>query len=152
AGDVLQVLLFAVLFGIALLSLREHVGTLLSVLEQTSKVLFAIVGLVMRFAPIGAFGAMAFTIGTYGFGTLLSLGKLMTAVYATCVLFVFVVLGAIVRATGFSLWKLLKFIREELLIVLGTSSSESVLPRIMAKMEHLGCAKPVVGLVVPTGY
>ena len=121
-------------------------------LDQTTKVLFAIVGLVMRLAPIGAFGAMAFTIGAYGFGTLWSLGKLMTAVYATCALFVFVVLGAIVRAAGFSLWKLLKYIREELLIVLGTSSSESVLPRIMAKMEHLGCSKPVVGLVVPTGY
>jgi aerobic C4-dicarboxylate transport protein len=152
AGDVLQVLLFSVLFGIAVLSLRDRVDTLLSVLEQTTKVLFAIVGLVMRLAPIGAFGAMAFTIGAYGFGTLWSLGKLMTAVYATCLLFVFVVLGAIVRAAGFSLWKLLKYIREELLIVLGTSSSESVLPRIMAKMEHLGCSKPVVGLVVPTGY
>jgi aerobic C4-dicarboxylate transport protein len=152
AGDVLQVLLFSVLFGIAVLSLRDRVDALLSVLEQTTKVLFAIVGLVMRLAPIGAFGAMAFTIGAYGFGTLWSLGKLMTAVYATCLLFVFVVLGAIVRAAGFSLWKLLKYIREELLIVLGTSSSESVLPRIMAKMEHLGCSKPVVGLVVPTGY
>jgi aerobic C4-dicarboxylate transport protein len=152
AGDVLQVLLFSVLFGIALLSLRDRVGTLLAVLEQSTKVLFAIVGLVMRLAPIGAFGAMAFTIGTYGFGTLWSLGKLMTAVYATCALFVFLVLGAIVRATGFRLWLVLKYIREELLIVLGTSSSESVLPRIMAKMEHLGCSKPVVGLVVPTGY
>jgi aerobic C4-dicarboxylate transport protein len=151
-GDVLQVLLFSVLFGIALLSLRGRVDTLLGVLEQSTKVLFAIVGVVMRLAPIGAFGAMAFTIGTYGFGTLWSLGKLMTAVYATCALFVFVVLGAIARATGFSLWKLLTFIREELLIVLGTSSSESVLPRIMAKMERLGCSKPVVGLVVPTGY
>ena len=106
----------------------------------------------MRLAPIGAFGAMAFTVGRYGLGSLVALGKLMAGVYMTCVLFVFVVLGAIAAATGFSLIKFLKYIAEEILIVLGTSSSESALPRIMAKLEHLGCAKPVVGLVVPTGY
>ena len=114
--------------------------------------LFAVVGLVMRLAPIGAFGAMAFTVGMYGLGTLLSLGKLMAAVYITCLLFVIVVLGTIVRAAGFSIFKLLRYVREELLIVLGTSSSESALPRLMVKMERLGCAKSVVGLVVPTGY
>jgi aerobic C4-dicarboxylate transport protein len=103
-------------------------------------------------APIGAFGAMAFTIGKYGISTLLSLGHLMLSVYATCLLFVFVVLNLICWMCGFSLWKFLKYIKEELLIVLGTSSSESVLPRLMTKMENLGCAKPVVGLVVPTGY
>jgi aerobic C4-dicarboxylate transport protein len=151
-GDVLQVLLFSVLAGLALLSLGERVTMLVTLLEQCSKGLFAIVAIVMRLAPIGAFGAMAFTMGTYGVPTLWSLGKLMLAVYVTCALFVFVVLGAIMRAAGFSLWKLLKYIREELLIVLGTSSSESVLPRIMHKMERLGCARPVVGLVVPTGY
>ena len=111
-----------------------------------------VVGMIMRLAPIGAFGATAFTIGRYGVGTLFALGKLMLSVYATCLLFVFVVLGLIARMSGFSLWKLLKYIKEEILIVLGTSSSESVLPRVMAKLEHLGCSKSVVGLVVPTGY
>jgi aerobic C4-dicarboxylate transport protein len=106
----------------------------------------------MRLAPIGAFGATAFTIGRYGLGTLLALGKLMFSVYATCALFVFIVLGIIARVSGFSLWQLLKYIKEEILIVLGTSSSESVLPRIMAKLEYLGCSRTVVGLVVPTGY
>ena len=108
--------------------------------------------MIMRLAPIGAFGAMAFTVGRYGIGTLLSLGKLMAGVYITCVLFVFVVLGAIAALCGFSLLKFLRYISEEILIVLGTSSSESALPRMMAKLEHLGCSKPVVGLVVPTGY
>src|SRR5207244_11588179 len=107
-----------------------------------------IVGMIMRLAPIGAFGATAFTIGRYGLGTLVALGKLMFSVYATCGLFVFVVLGVIARVSGFSIWKLLKYIKEEILIVLGTSSSESVLPRVMAKLEHLGCSKSVVGLVV----
>jgi aerobic C4-dicarboxylate transport protein len=108
--------------------------------------------MIMRVAPIGAFGAMAFTIGQFGIGTLFSLGKLMAGVYITCLLFVFLVLGGIAQWTGFSLWKFLKYIKEELLIVLGTSSSESVLPRMMAKLENLGCARPVVGLVIPTGY
>ncbi len=106
----------------------------------------------MRAAPIGAFGAMAFTIGTYGIGTLLSLGKLMGGFYLACLLFIFGGMGVIARAAGFSLWKFLKYIKEEILIVLGTSSSESVLPRVMAKLEHLGCARRVVALVVPTGY
>jgi len=151
-GEILQVLLFSVFFGLALLGFGEKGKGLISFLDQLGHVLFAIIGMIMRFAPIGAFGAMAFTIGEYGIGTLFSLGKLMAGVYLTCLLFVFVVLGSIARWAGFSLWKLLKYIKEEILIVLGTSSSETVLPCMMAKFEHLGCAKPVVGLVIPTGY
>jgi aerobic C4-dicarboxylate transport protein len=151
-GEILQVLLFAVLFGLALLGLGPRVERLVEIVGMTSEALFHVVGLVMRLAPVGAFGAMAFTVGRYGLGTLVSLGELMIGVYATCAFFVFVVLGSIASATGFSLLKFLKYIGEEILIVLGTSSSESVLPRLMAKLEHLGCSKPVVGLVVPTGY
>jgi aerobic C4-dicarboxylate transport protein len=151
-GDILQVLLFSVLFGLAMLRLQPGSGPLVAMLEAFAHGLFAVVALVMRLAPIGAFGAMAFTVGMYGLGTLLSLGKLMAAVYITCLLFVILVLGAIVRAAGFNIFKLIRYVSEELLIVLGTSSSESALPRVMAKMERLGCAKPVVGLVVPTGY
>ena len=151
-GEVLQVLLFAVLFGLALLRLGSRVEPLIRVIAAASDALFTIVGIIMRLAPIGAFGAMAFTVGEYGVGSLLSLGKLMAGVYVTCLFFVFVVLGAIAAATGFSIVKFLRYIAEEILIVLGTSSSESVLPRIMAKLEYLGCSKPVVGLVVPTGY
>ena len=151
-GEVLQVLLFAVVFGLALLRLGHRVSRLVDVLASMSEALFEVVGLVMRLAPIGAFGAMAFTVGRYGAGSLLALGKLMAGVYFTCLLFIVVVLGAIARATGFSLVKFLRYIAEEILIVLGTSSSESALPRLMAKLEHLGCAKSVVGLVVPTGY
>jgi aerobic C4-dicarboxylate transport protein len=151
-GEVLQVLLFAVLFGLALLRLGPRTQHLVQLVQATSDTLFAIVGMVMRLAPLGAFGAMAFTVGRYGVASLISLGKLMIGVYATCGFFVFVVLGAIAAATGFNLVKFLRYIAEEILIVLGTSSSESALPRIMAKLEHLGCAKPVVGLVVPTGY
>jgi aerobic C4-dicarboxylate transport protein len=151
-GEVLQVLLFSVVFGLALLRLGPRVSRLVELIAMTSDALFDIVGLIMRLAPIGAFGAMAFTVGRYGIGSLLSLGKLMAGFYITCLLFVFVVLGAIAAAVGFSIVKFLRYIAEEILIVLGTSSSESALPRIMAKLEHLGCAKPVVGLVVPTGY
>ena len=151
-GEILQVLLFSVLFGLALLRFGEKAQPLASMIDQCSHALFGVIGMIMRVAPIGAFGAMAFTIGQYGIGTLLSLGKLMAGVYTTCLLFIFVMLGAIARMTGFSLWKYLKYIKEEILIVLGTSSSETVLPRMMAKFEHLGCAKSVVGLVIPTGY
>jgi aerobic C4-dicarboxylate transport protein len=151
-GEILPVLLLSVLSGLALLQIGGRVRPLVSLIDQASQMLFQIVGMIMRLAPIGAFGATAFTIGRYGIGTLLALGKLMFSVYATCALFVFIVLGIIARISGFSLWKLLKYIKEEILIVLGTSSSESVLPRVMAKLEHLGCAKSVVGLVVPTGY
>jgi aerobic C4-dicarboxylate transport protein len=151
-GEVLQVLLFSVLFGLALLRLGPRVHRLVEIIDMISAGLFEVVSIIMRLAPIGAFGAMAFTVGRYGLGSLLALGKLMAGVYLTCLFFVFVVLGAIARATGFSLIRFLRYIGEEILIVLGTSSSESALPRIMAKLEHLGCAKPVVGLVVPTGY
>jgi aerobic C4-dicarboxylate transport protein len=151
-GEVLQVLLVSVLFGLALLQLGSRVHRLVELVEMLSAALFGIVGMVMRLAPVGAFGAMAFTVGRYGLGSLVALGKLMAGVYITCIAFVFIVLGAVARATGFSLIRFLRYIAEELLIVLGTSSSESALPRLMAKMEHLGCSKPVVGLVVPTGY
>jgi aerobic C4-dicarboxylate transport protein len=151
-GEILQVLLFSVLFGFALHRFGGRGTLVFDMIEKGSHVLFSIVGIIMKLAPIGAFGAMAFTIGKYGVGSLLSLGKLMATFYATCLFFVFVVLGLIARAHGFSIWKFVKYIKEELLIVLGTSSSESVLPRMMAKMENLGVRKSVVGLVIPTGY
>jgi aerobic C4-dicarboxylate transport protein len=152
SGEILQVLLFSVLFGLALAQFGDKGKPLVDLLDQLSHALFHVIGIIMRVAPIGAFGAMAFTIGAYGVGTLVSLGKLMACVYASCLLFVFVVLGAIARLTGFSLWQFLRYIKEEILIVLGTSSSEAALPRMITKLEHLGCAKPVVGLVIPAGY
>src|SRR3954465_12721697 len=151
-GEILQVLFFALLFGFALFGLGERGKPLLSIIDQTAHVFFKIVGIVMKVAPIGAFGAMAFTIGKYGVGTLVSLGQLMLAFYATCLIFIFLVLGTVARLAGFSIVKFIRYIKEELLIVLGTSSSESVLPRMIAKMENLGCEKSVVGLVIPTGY
>ncbi len=151
-GEILQVLLIAVMFGFALHRFGGRGTLVFDVIEKTSHVLFTIVGFIMKLAPIGAFGAMAFTIGKYGVGTLFSLGKLMGAFYLTCLLFIFVVLGLIARFHGFSIWKFIKYIKEELLIVLGTSSSESVLPRMMEKMENLGARKTTVGLVIPTGY
>jgi aerobic C4-dicarboxylate transport protein len=151
-GDILQVLLFSVLFGIALLHLGETGRPLVNIIDQFAHGLFKMIHLIMRVAPIGAFGAMAFTIGRFGIGSLLQLGQLMAGVYLTCVFFVFIVLGTITRLSGFSVWKFLKYIREEIFITIGTSSSEAVLPRIMGKLEHLGCSRPVVGLVVPTGY
>lgn len=151
-GEILQVLLFSVLFGFALHRFGGRGTLVFDMIEKTSHVLFTIVGYIMKVAPIGAFGAMAFTIGKYGVGTLVQLGALMATFYATCLFFIFVVLGAIARVHGFSIWKFIKYIKEELLIVLGTSSSESVLPRMMAKMENLGAKKSVVGLVIPTGY
>src|SRR4029077_18764532 len=151
-GEILQVLFFAVLFAFAMQALGERGKMLLGVIDQASYALFGVVGIIMKVAPIGAFGAMAFTIGTYGVGTLFSLAKLMAAVYMTCIIFIFVVLGGIARLAGFSIWKFIKYIKEELLIVLGTSSSESVLPRMINKLENLGCKESVVGLVIPTGY
>jgi aerobic C4-dicarboxylate transport protein len=151
-GDVLQILLLGVLMGTALAGIGERGSSVVKLLEQFSTGVFAIVGIVMRLAPLGAFGAMAFTIGKYGVGTLGSLAKLMAAFYATALLFVFVVLGMVLRSMGLSMFKLLKYLREELAIVLGTSSSESALPRLMAKLEDLGCSTQVVRLVVPTGY
>jgi len=151
-GDILQVLLFAVLFGFALHKFGGRGTLVFDFIERLSHVLFDIVGIVMKFAPIGAFGAMAFTIGKYGIGSLFSLGKLMGAFYLTCLLFIFIVLGLIAKFNGFSIFKFIRYIKEELLIVLGTSSSESVLPRMMEKMENLGAKKSCVGLVIPTGY
>ncbi len=151
-GEILQVLLFSVLFGLALLQLGEKGEPLVKLIDQLSHALFGVIGILMKFAPVGAFGAMAFTIGKYGLGTMLSLGKLMGGVYLTCILFVFLVLGSIAKLAGFSIWKLIVYLKEEILIVLGTSSSESALPRMMSKLENLGCARPVVGLVIPTGY
>jgi aerobic C4-dicarboxylate transport protein len=151
-GEILQVLLFSVLFGFALHRFGGRGTLVFDMIEKASHVLFAIVGMIMRVAPLGAFGAMAFTIGKYGVGSLAQLAKLMGTFYATCLIFIFVVLGLIARAHGFSIWKFIKYIKEELLIVLGTSSSESVLPRMMAKLENLGARKSVVGLVIPTGY
>ncbi len=151
-GDILQVLLFSVFFGFALHAVGARGRPLFEMIERFSDVLFRIVGVIMRLAPIGAFGAMAFTIGRYGIDTLLSLGNLMACFYATCLLFIFVVLGAIARIHGFSILSFIRYIKEELFIVLGTSSSESVLPRMIAKLEKLGVEKSVVGLVIPTGY
>ena len=151
-GEILQVLLIAILFGFSLHALGQKGRLVFDVIDKISHVLFNIVGLIMKLAPIGAFGAMAFTIGKYGLGSLVSLGKLMGTFYLTCLVFVFVVLGAISLFHGFSIWKFVKYIKEELLIVLGTSSSESVLPRMLAKMENLGVKKSVVGMVIPAGY
>jgi aerobic C4-dicarboxylate transport protein len=151
-GEILQVLLFSILFGLALARLGTKGRPLVDLLDQLSHALFDVIGIIMRIAPLGAFGAMAFTIGRYGVETLSSLIKLMACVYATCFFFVFVVLGLIARLTGFRLWQFLRYIKEEILIVLGTSSSESALPRMITKLENLGCARPIVGLVIPAGY
>src|SRR5215470_2225357 len=151
-GEILQVLFFAILFAFGLFMLGERGRPVLAFIDITSHALFAVVGIVMRAAPIGAFGAMAFTIGKYGVVTLVSLAHLMAAFYLTCLIFVLFVLGTIAWLAGFNILKFIRYIKEELLIVLGTSSSESVLPRMMAKMENLGCEQSVVGLVIPTGY
>jgi aerobic C4-dicarboxylate transport protein len=151
-GEILQVLFFAILFAFALFMLGQRGKPLLGLIDTVSHAFFNIVGIIMKVAPLGAFGAMAFTIGKYGVGTLASLGKLMAVFYLTCLIFIFVVLGGIARLAGFSIWKFIKYIKEELLIVLGTSSSESVLPRMINKLENLGCKESVVGLVIPTGY
>ena len=151
-GEILQVLFLAILFGFALFALGDRGRPLVALIDVTAHAFFGIVGIVMKLAPLGAFGAMAFTIGKYGLGTLLSLGKLMLCFYATCLIFIFVVLGTIAWLTGFNIFKFIRYIKEELLIVLGTSSSESVLPRMIAKMKVLGCEESVVGLVIPAGY
>nr|WP_244144793.1 C4-dicarboxylate transporter DctA [Paraburkholderia tuberum] len=151
-GDLLQVLLFSVLFGIALSIMSRRSRFLSRVIEQSGEALMRIVEMIMRLAPLGAFGAMAFTVGKYGISTLQQLGLLIVCFYLTSFLFIALVLGTICRWAGVGLWPLLKYLREELLIVLGTSTTESVLPRLMEKLERLGCPKPVVGLVLPTGY
>ena len=152
SGELLPVLLLAVLFGVAVSRLGARGKPVLELVHTVGDAVMGIVALVMRAAPLAAFGAMAFTIGRYGVGTLLSLAKLMACVYVTCAVFVLVGLGLVMRANGLRIWPLLWYLREEFLLVLGTSSSESALPRLMEKLERLGCAKPVVGLVVPAGY
>ncbi|MBL9200414.1 MAG: C4-dicarboxylate transporter DctA [Opitutaceae bacterium] len=151
-GEVLQVLLLALLFGFALARVGEHGHPVMEILNQVARVLFGIVWIVTRLAPVGAFGAMAFTIGKFGIGSLVSLGQLLLTVYITCALFIVLVLGGIARAAGFRFWKLIRHIKEEIFIQLGTSSSEAALPGLMHKLERVGCAKPVVGVVVPSGY
>src|SRR5271165_3454204 len=151
-GEILQVLLFAVLFGIAMAKLGERSRLLTHVLEEAGNALFGVIGLIMRVAPLGAFGAMSFTIGKYGIGALANLGILMLCFYLTCALFIFVVLGVVLRLTGLSIFGLLSYLKDEFFIVLGTSSSEAVLPLLMEKMERLGCPRPLVGLTLPLGY
>jgi aerobic C4-dicarboxylate transport protein len=151
-GEIIQIVFIAVLFGVALTWLGEHGTPLASVLDRLLHVFFKVVHIIMIVAPIGAFGAMAFTIGNFGLKSLLPLGRLMLDVYATMFLFIFVVLNLIARAYKFSLWEYLKFIREEIVLVLGTSSSEAALPRMIDKLERYGCSKTVVGLVIPAGY
>lgn len=151
-GDILQVLLVSLLFGFALSLAGPRVKPLLDVLDALTRVVFGVVSILMRFAPIGAFGAMAFTIGKYGVASLGPLAKLMATLYVTSILFVVVLLGGIARLAGFRILRFLWFLREEILVVLATSSSEPVLPMLMAKLERLGCSKALVGLVVPTGY
>jgi aerobic C4-dicarboxylate transport protein len=151
-GEILQVLLFAVLFGFALQRLGKRGAPMLTFIDAASQVLFGIVGVIMKLAPLGAFGAMAFTVGRYGFASLGSLGLLMGCFYATCLVFIFGALGLVARLHGFGIWRFLKYIGDELLVVLGTSSSESVLPRMIAKLHKIGAGQSVVGLVVPAGY
>ncbi len=151
-GEILQVLLLAVLFGVALGRLGEHGRPVMNLINEVSRVVFGMVSMITRLAPIAAVGAMAFTVGKYGLNSLVSLGALMACVYLTCAVFIFGVLGLIARTNGFNVWKIILLIKEELLIVLGTSSSEPALPGLMDKMERVGCARPVVGIVVPAGY
>ena len=151
-GDILQVLLFAILFGFALMALGERGHRLRDIIDDTSHAVFGVIAIVMKAAPLGAFGAMAYTIGKFGPAALGNLIGLIVLFYATAAIFVFVVLGLIARFVGFNIFKFITYIKDELLIVLGTSSSESALPQLMEKLERLGCSKSVVGLVVPTGY
>nr|WP_315595648.1 dicarboxylate/amino acid:cation symporter [uncultured Cupriavidus sp.] len=150
-NDILQILVFATLFGIALSHIGPRAKPVVDFLDSFTHGIFSIVGMVMRLAPLAAFGAMAFTVGKYGLGSVVSLAKLMGTMYVTCFLFVVIVLGGVARISGFSLWKFLRYIRDELFTVLGTSSSESVVPQLMRKLENAGVSKPVVGLVVPSG-
>ena len=150
-NDILQILVFATLFGVALSHIGARAKPVIDFLDSFVHGVFSVVGMIMRLAPLAAFGAMAFTVGKYGLGSIVSLGKLMGTMYLTCLLFVALVLGGISRLCGFSLWKFLIYIKDELFTVLGTSSSESVVPQLMRKLEHAGVSKPVVGLVVPSG-
>ena len=152
SGDILQVLFFAILFGIALASIGERAAPVLNLLDSVSEAFFKLVAILMKAAPVGAFGAFAFTIGRYGIESIINLAALVATFYLTSALFVVVVLGLVARANGFSIFRLMRYLKEELLLVLGTSSSEAALPSLMAKLERAGCDRPVVGLVVPTGY
>ena len=151
-GDILQVLLFAILFGFSLMAMGERANRLRDLIDEAAHAVFGVIGIIMKAAPFGAFGAMAYTVGKFGPAALGNLVGLIALFYATAALFVFVVLGLIARFVGFNILKFITYIKDELLIVLGTSSSESALPQLMEKLERLGCSKPVVGLVVPTGY
>jgi aerobic C4-dicarboxylate transport protein len=151
-GDIIQILFFSVLFSIGLKQLGGHGGSLVATFEKISRVLFNVLKIIMKMSPIGAFGGMAYTIGKFGFTSLAVLGKLMLSFYITSILFIFIVLNLIARYYGFSLWRLLNYIKTEILVVLGASSSEAVLPTIMDKLEIAGCDRTVVGLIIPTGY
>ncbi len=151
-GDLLQVLFFSVLLGIALSKIGLKAKPVFDVIKSFEKGLFAVINIIMKVAPIGALGAMSFTVGKYGLGSLASLGQLMISFYITCILFIFLILGGILKFSGFNLFRLLAYIKEELLVVLGTSSSEAALPSLMKKLENVGCSESVVGLVIPTGY
>lgn len=151
-NNLLQVLFFSVLIGFALSKIKEKALPLLNVIQSLEDALFSIIKVIMKLAPIGAFGAMAFTIGKYGVGSLSSLGGLMLSFYITCIIFIVMILGGILKLAGYNIFKLLKHIKEELLIVLGTSSSEAALPSLIGKLEKAGCSEPVTGLVIPTGY
>jgi aerobic C4-dicarboxylate transport protein len=151
-GQILPVMFVSILTGLALLKAGERVRPLMQLIDQLSSALFALLGIIMLLAPIGTFGGMAFTIGAYGIGALAPLAKFVVAIYATCILFTLLVLGAVARAVGFSILKFIAYIKDEILLVLATSSSEVALPRLMAKLEQLGCRQSVVGLVVPAGY
>lgn len=152
AGELLPILVFAILFGLSLTAMGEKAQPVIALFDKLSHAFFGIVNMIMKVSPVAAFGAMSYTIGKFGIGSLLSLGKLMGSVYITMALFIIVVLGSIARAYGFSIFKFIRYIKEEILLVLGTSSSESALPRMMDKLEKYGCSKSVVGLVIPTGY
>ncbi|WP_374957021.1 C4-dicarboxylate transporter DctA [Paraburkholderia sp. BL25I1N1] len=151
-GEILPVVFIAVLFGLALAHAGERASTLVTIVDEFLHTLFGVVGFMMKFAPIGAFGAIAFTVGKYGLGSLLALGNLMLSFYVTCLIFVLVVLGTVLRLCGINVFRFLAYLKTEILITLGTSSAEPALPRLLEKLERMGCSKPVVGLVVPTGY
>jgi len=151
-GEILPILFISLIFGFALSTLEKQCPNIISGIEQLSQILFKIVSIIMRLAPIGAFGAMSYTIGKYGIGSLNQLGFLILSFYTTCILFIFVVLGVITKICGINIWSFLKYIKEEIFLVLGTSSSESALLSIMKKLENLGCKKSIVGVTIPAGY
>ncbi|HWF18619.1 MAG TPA: C4-dicarboxylate transporter DctA, partial [Verrucomicrobiae bacterium] len=151
-GEILQVLFFSVIFGMAMSGMGEANRPIIRALEQVSKALMRMIAMIIKFAPLGVFGAMSFTIAKFGVGSLVSLAKLMACVYLTCIFFVVICLGSLLRLNGLSIWKMLHYLRDEFFIVFGTASSEAVFPRLLAKLEQLGCSKPLVGIVLPSGY